>query len=281
MNFIFAILNDRTLRRLRIETEVMDEIIQMIDEKKVNFIGNDITEIGFEGGYKPNEDEVFTIQMTLDDGFNAIPDNTQEIQELSLPEDRIKILGFYKNGDYYFQCFQNRYVLTKNRMVISFSGDTYKKFNDEKALMINDDIHALYHEGKLYFRKFNLAKQIFDLTQFYTEATNNDIESTIGNDLFLGSDCEWMKANSDTVMRKLIKSIEASGVMGDIHPDTREFKRWLTKANINPNIIQNGHIVLPPNKKQCKQILAFINEDIYEGIFSHNIFKSNSKHRNN
>lgn len=281
MNLIFAILNDRSLRRLRIETSTMDEIIQMIEEQKGKFISDDMTEILFEGDYKPNEDEVFTIPMTLDDDFDAIPDNIQEIQELCLPDDRIKILGFYKDGDYCFQCFQNRYVLTKNRMVISFSGETYKKFSDDKALMINDDIHALYHEGKLYFKKFNFAKQIFDLTQFYTEATNNDIDSTIGNDLFLGSDCEWMKANSDTVMRKLIKSINDSGVMGDIHPDSKEFKRWLTKANINPNIIQNGHIVLPQNKKQCKQVLAFLNEDIYEGIFSHNIFKSNSKHRNN
>lgn len=220
MKLIFAILNDRSLRRLRIETQAMDEIIQMFVNQKNGYIGED------------------------------------------------------------FQCFQNRYVLTPKRKVISFMGNTYKKISDEKALMINDDIHAIYHEGKLYFKKFNLAKQIFDLSRFYTEATNNDIDATIGDNLFLGSDCEWMKANSDTVMRKLIKSIEDSGVISNIHPDNREFKKWVRKANIDPNFIQNGHIVLPQNKKQCKQILAFINEDIYEGIFSHNMYRSNSKHRN-
>lgn len=43
---------------------------------------------------------------------------------------------------------------------------------------------------------------------------------------------------------------------------------------------QDGHIVLPKDKKKCKKMLAFLNEDIFEGKFSGNVFRSNSKRPN-
>ena len=47
----------------------------------------------------------------------------------------------------------------------------------------------------------------------FTEETNTDIDNVFGKPLFNDTDCEWMKANSDSVMRKQIKSIENSKIL--------------------------------------------------------------------
>ena len=41
----------------------------------------------------------------------------------------------------------------------------------------------------------------------------SDEPNVFGKPLFNGTNCEWMKANSDSVMRKQIKSIENSKIL--------------------------------------------------------------------
>ena len=117
------------------------------------------------------------------------------------------------------------------------------------------------------------------MSSFYKAATNSDIEETFEQDLFLGSDIEWLKEHSDSVMRKQITLLKKSGLLDSIKVSSKEFKSWAKKADINKDIYSSGHIVLPKNKKQCKIILAFLNEDIFEGVFSKKIFVSNSKYK--
>ena len=90
-----------------------------------------------------------------------------------------------------------------NQYSFGWSDYTYKKFENQKAFII-------YHDGKLYLQSCSIAQPSFDFSLFFTEATNTDIDNVFGKPLFNGTDCEWMKANSDSVMRKQIKSIEIS-----------------------------------------------------------------------
>lgn len=88
-----------------------------------------------------------------------------------------------------------------------------------------------------------------------------------------------MKTHADSVMRKQITLLKKSGLLDTIKVTSRDFKSWAKKAAINQDIYSTGHIVLPKDKKQCKTILSFLNEDIFEGAFSKKIFISNSKHK--
>lgn len=112
----------------------------------------------------------------------------------------------------------NRYILKTDQYSFGWSDNTYKKVENQKALII-------YHDGKLYFRSYSIALPILDFSLLFTEATNTDIDNVFGKPLFNGTDCEWMKANSDSVMRKQIKSIENSKI--------------LTKQNITSNIFRS------------------------------------------
>lgn len=45
------------------------------------------------------------------------------------------------------------------------------------------------------------------------------------------------------------------------------------------DVYNTGHLVFPKSKKECKIILSFLNDDIFEGHFTKSIYLSNSKRK--
>lgn len=278
-DFVFFILTDGSIRKVLLTDEAVRDIVALWEPSYTKFVRDEITEVAFDGSYKPDKDEVLYVTMGLPDSFADIPDNTNNYNEVAIPGDTIKTICLYHDGNYYFQNFMNNYILKTSNIPLIWSGDTFKKFDEQKAFTIEETVNAIYHNGKLYFRSYASARQIFDLSAFYTEATNADIDNVFGNDVFAGTDCEWMKENSDSVMRKQIKSIEDSGILAGLNVTTKKFKSWAKKAGIPEGVYNTGNLVFPKNKKECKVILSFLNDDIFEGHFTKSIYLSNSKRR--
>lgn len=278
-DFLFFVLATGEIRRLTLDDNALQAVVNLWSPSYTEFVSEDITEVPFSGLYKPEKDEVLTVTMTLPDNFSDIPVNTAIYNEVAIPDDNPKTIGLYHDGNYYFQNFLNRYILKPTNIPLVWSDDTYKKFENQKAFTIEKAVTAIYHYGKLYFRSYSSAKLIFDLSPFFTEATNTDIDNVFGKPLFNGTDCEWMKTNSDSVMRKQIKSIENSGILTKLNVTTKVFKSWAKKAGIPEDVYSTGSLVFPKNKKTCKILLSFLNDDIFEGHFTKSIFMSNSKRK--
>lgn len=278
-DFVFFLLSDGTIRKVLLTDEAVQDIVALWERSYPQFISEDITEVEFDGSYKPDKGEVLFVTMDLPRCFSDIPDNTNNYNEISIPGDSIKTVCLYHNGNYFFQNFMNNYIVKASNIPLIWSNNTFKKFDEKKAFTIEEVVNAIYHSGKLYFRSYASARQIFDLSIFYTEATNMDIDNVFGEAVFAGTDCEWMKDNCDSVMRKQIKSIEESGILANLNITTNKFKSWAKKAGIPEEVYNTGSLVFPKNKKVCKIILSFLNDDIFEGHFTKSIYLSNSKRK--
>ena len=278
-DFVFFLLSDGNIRKVLLANEVVQDVVELWEPSYARFISDEITEVAFNGSYKPDKEEVMYVTMELPACFADIPNNTNNYNEIAIPGDSIKTVCLYHNGSYYFQNFMNNYIVKASNIALFWSNDTFKKFEEQKAFTIEETVNAIYHDGKLYFRSYASARQIFDLTAFYTEATNADIDNVLGNNVFLGTDCEWMKENSDSVMRKQIKSIKDSGILAGLNVTTKSFRSWAKKAGIPEGVYNTGNLVFPKNKKECKVILSFLNDDIFEGHFTKSIYLSNSKRK--
>lgn len=278
-DFLFFILDDGTIRKFLLMQDALQDIVALWTGEYSKFIGDDITEVEFKGNYKPDKDEVLYVTMALPDEFSNIPNNTNAYNDVLIPVDEIKTVGLYHDNTFYFQNFMNRYILKTTNIPLVWDNNTYKKFNDEKAFTIEGTVNAIYHDGKFYFRSYASARQILDLSDFYTEATNTDIDNVLGNAVFTGTDCEWMKQNCDSVMRKQIKLIKDSEILAKLKVTTKTFQSWAKKAGIPENVYNTGHLVFPKSKKQCKVILSFLNDDMFEGHFTKSIYLSNSKRK--
>jgi len=278
-DFVFFMLSDGSIRKVLLTAEAVRDIVALWEPSYSKFIGGDIVGVEFDGAYKPDKEEVLYVTMDLPACFADIPDNTNNYNEVAIPGDSIKTVCLYHDGNYYFQNFMNNYIVKASNIALFWSNDTFKKFEEQKAFTIEETVNAIYHAGKFYFRSYASARQIFDLSRYYKEATNADIDTVFGNDVFAGTDCEWMKENSDSVMRKQIKSIEDSGILAKLKVTTKTFKSWAKKAGIPEGVYNTGNLVFPKNKKECKVILSFLNDDIFVGHFTKSIYLSNSKRK--
>lgn len=278
-DFVFFLLNDGSIRKVLLTNEVVQDIVELWERSYSQFISDEISEVAFDGSYKPDKEEVLYVTMDLPECFADIPNNTNNYNEIVIPGDRIKTVCLYHDGNYFFQNFMNNYIVKASNIALIWSNNTYKKLDEQKAFTIEETVNAIYHNGKLYFRSYASARQIFDLSEFYKEATNVDIDNVLGDAVFAGTDCEWMKENCDSVMRKQIKSIEDSGILEGLDVTKRTFKSWAKKAGIPEDVYNTGHLVFRKNKKECKMILSFLNDDIFEGHFTKSIYLSNSKRR--
>ncbi len=228
-------------------------------------------EILFDGNFKIDGDEVLYVEMSLSENLIEANANAIGLGILDINRDDIKTLFWIENDVYYFQNFDKRKLL-QNKNVIFFSGTTYHKL-DEDALIVENMVNAIYKDGKFYFKSYANANKIISLSDFFEEASNETIEEFATNEIF-DLDLNWLKENSDTTIRKQITLIQKSQVIVSASP--RRIKASAKKFNLDI-VMENGKLKLPNDKKACKNILSFLNEQYYFGLISGKKFITNSK----
>ena len=108
------------------------------------------------------------------------------------------------------------------------------------------------------------------------EATNEEV-SEFGNKDNIIIDTTWLLANANTKTRRLIKMVKESGTLDTfMSMDSRKRKKIANSVNIEINIV-DGNLVLPSNVVKVNKVLEFLNEDVYKGLITSHVFKTNSK----
>ena len=103
------------------------------------------------------------------------------------------------------------------------------------------------------------------------------MDEVFGEALF-NTDIQWLKDNADSVMKKQITALKKSGIINIVKPETKKFKDAAKRVGLPDEVYNTDQIVLPKDKKQCKQVLAFLNQDIFPGLLTpKQLFRTNSK----
>ena len=143
----------------------------------------------------------------------------------------------------------------------------------EKALIIENVVNAIYKDGKFYFISYANANKIFSLLEFFEAASDKQIDEFAKIEE-LAADPVWLKANANSLLRKQITLVQKSNILTGSSP-----KKIISAAKKFKLIIalENGKLKLPNDKKQCKDILTFLNEQYYIGLITGNKYRTNSK----
>lgn len=276
---LYALLKNGELRYI----DLADEIVESTGELFVNAekeLMDDKTEpIEFDGRYviRDEENEISYIELKLPEAFNDIPYNQQGITTLDVENDEIKSLVWYQNGALLFQMFTSGNLLESKYVVKFFQEEhTFNRLT-EKAFIINNKIQAIHKDGRLYFKSFPSASKFFDLTASMVEATLAEVND-FGNKNNLAIDVDWLKASANNKTRRLIKMITASGTL-DTFMGMEKRKREKIAKSVNVDISYEGEnkLKLPSDIGKLNKILEFLNEDVYKGLITENIFRTNSK----
>lgn len=242
----------------------------------------------FDGNYKPDEDEYLTIT-----GF-VLPTEIKEALKnpMNVPTYRPKIKKFprikaifvgncEKHGRLFkyrvaFQRFKNDQYISNHRLNLLYDKDSF--FQEKRTGISISSYIDCYYDGSLNFVSFFFTRQIFDLGQYYREATEGEIID-FSNEKILSIENEeaFKKQAADTWVRRRVAIINDLRIL-ESHT-VSEIKAIGKTAGINI-LIYNKKIVIPAEKKEMKKIIGFLVEEVYPGYFSKGTtYMANSKRK--
>ena len=252
--------------------------------------------VEFNGSYKPDADELlfirgFTLDSAITDAIQSplsvpafAPDPKQPpvIKALFMGELRRGGAGTDKgsaNAAYpvvVFQRFRKEQYIARQGISLFHQQDSFvaaEKF----GFTIQENADCLFIGGELRFHSFYYARQVFDLSGYYREATEQDIEAFIQHDKVNIRQTELFKTlSNDAWVRRKIALIRDSGFL-DKHPAAKirtKAKSFGLQVSITSNRLD-----FPDDKKELKLLLKFLDEEIYRGVFSEAVLETNSKRR--
>ena len=286
--FVMVETNESEIKIFRVEltNDAQKEVCDLLGIGTNELIKNRDC-IQFNGSYKPEKNEIFTIKgFNLDQKIiDAVknPIGVAEFVPNRIQPPRIKAVfigkfSMEKGKEQYvlsFQRFKKDQYISKIGISIFHNANTFvqeKRF----GICITDTIDCIIVNDELRFTSFYYARQIFDLSIYYREATDVDIETFINNDVVNVENAIVFKANADSMVRRKIALISDSGIFEKYTAKQIKEKAKLFGLHIST---AKDKLNLPNDKRELKNILRFLDDEIYKGIFSEEIMQTNSKRK--
>ncbi|MBI5268485.1 MAG: DUF4868 domain-containing protein [Burkholderiales bacterium] len=157
------------------------------------------------------------------------------------------------------------------------SQGVYKKF-EGTGLTLDTKIAAKLTGTKLQFSSFFSVRQIFDMTSYFQEATDADIQDFARLDQVSVRSLENLIAASDTWVRRKVWLVRESGILERVPPN--EIRATAAEFGIDVNyesVDGVDKLVLPDGRKELKALLRFLDDDYYKSPLSQTNYLTNSK----
>lgn len=286
---LFALTDDpgNKIVKFAIAHEIQDNLTAFFLGQEREFTDNIEETIEFDGKYKPEQGELLKISNfdDLDNLEDAI------IRPLSVPDitpteeifGTIKALftGYSVDGSakILIQRFEKRRIITNNGFTIFHENNTYRKI-EEIGLTVDGKLTGVLHNGTLTFKSFHVMRQIFDLTDYYKEATDNDIEQFSQLDTIKIENLSNFLSLSDSWIRRKIALVQQSGILESV--PLRTIKAVADGFLVPLKITMENEmqkIDMPNDRKAIKAILRLLDEDYYESPLSQTHCIANSKRK--
>lgn len=283
---LFALVKDPAARvqRFVLDAAVQAELTTYLEAQEASFNSAAIA-IPFDGKYKPDAGEVLVIDNFDDiDGLAAAITNPMGVPEVNpsleffgrvcaLFSGRVEANG---SATVLLQNFDRRRVLSTNGLSIFHSANVFKRI-EGVGLTIDWKLAAILNGTVLKFNSFHNARQIFDLSDHYIEATDADIKTFVATGAIHVDEVALVDL-ADTWIRRKIALVQQSQIltkvpMVEIQAAAAGFGIAIKFISVNGG----DQLVLPETKAELKTLLRFLDEDYYESPLSKTHFITNSK----
>lgn len=286
---LFALIDDdkAPVKRIPLTASLSRELAAMFATQEQELIA-DTSPITFIGSYNVDQGEIFKIDdYPLPQHLISALENplTCNILDLSDGTGKIKALfsGTWQSNEksVSFQVFDSGKLLKQGITIIG-SGDTYRKLEDP-GLVLQDKITAQFKDETLYFKSYHNTKRILDLSRYYIEATDSDLDEFADNELFEFESIETFKENADSVIRKKVALLQKNNVLNglsiqDIQQVASNFNQELPEDHhITVNVNVDGKLVIPEGKRELKELIRFLDEDYVTAPLTKRKCLTNSK----
>jgi len=276
---LYALMKD-LVKLINLNTEIEEDIKKIFIDAANILKPENVEETAFDGEFIARKKEDITyVEYTLPATFRNIPDNQADIPTFNIDEDTPRSIFWYdiERQRYLFQIFNQRNILSNSFILKKLGDNKFTKMND-KAFIVDDKIQAIHENGKLYFASYESANRIFSLNDYVINTTDDDIDN-FTNNVNINLPSTWIKDKANTKTRRLISILNKKNNIAYFNGKAIKTRnRLLSKHGIKARIDENNQIVLSQkNVAELNRVLDFLNEDIFRGPITNNLFHSNSK----
>lgn len=285
----FALVNEGqsvNIRRLYVNQALQQSLKTLFEEQQSGFIPQGVDTIPFDPSYNVDQSEVFTIaNFSLPQSYIDAVRTPRSISQLEMTAEsppRIKSIfaGTYEpsNGSVtlLFQAF-NRSRLLVTGFTILHQGNTFQRLTDP-GLTLDTKLVAVFKDGTLYFHSYKAVNPIVDISQYFAEATDGEIEQVLEHSRLYVEDKESVLKLTDGWMRRRYTAVLASGVLDAVPPRKIVNKAGRFGISLGTRRVNDSDaLVFPKEKKEIKNLLTFLNEGFFEGELTGKLFTTNSQ----
>lgn len=275
--------NSIHLLHVPLHQALQDALAQSWQDQYDAFL-EDIEEIEFDAGYKPEEHERFCINdYELPEWIEG--ENSQTVTDLDVISqneewlESIKgIAGFAQNEEgqeiILFQNFSRSRVIHPGRFIFQ-QNNTYKTAQ-HKGLTLDTNLSAVYdvEQQKLLFHGFRATNTFLPLAEYYEEASENEIREILDHDLFEPEDIEALAVGANQWFRKRFAMLRDSEILDSYSAE--EIQELSENYELDVHIDEDK-IIFPADKHDAKRLLQFLNEEIFRGAITDTLYETNSK----
>jgi len=279
---LFAILQpqkgETPIRAIELNRSDFDSLYSMFSQELWKLKTNVIS---FSGEYKPEFDESLEIKgFKLPEYVKEATDNPLGVDSLTIEDgeiEKLKAVFLVKQSEdeyrIFCQKFKKNQYLSQNFLKVFWDKNTVHSVN-KPGINITNAVDCYYEDGSLFFKSYYIANQIFDLNEYYREATREDLEKFANLDVIaIENDVEELEEMNKWT-RKKIATILDSGVLEK--NNIKNILKFANELNIEFEI-KNKKILFPADKQKQRNILKFLCDEIFRGNLSDNIYETNSK----
>lgn len=280
MNMCALLKKDREIRRISLNQDLQSYLPEYL-APEIEFYEN-AKEQEFTGEYRPEEDENTVLRISnFEFPYEIDVSNFLSIEILRENQiGEIKAIFFINEDMIACQAFDNRKIIKPERMFLLYSGNTFSKI-DSRGLIIDSKIDALFSikEKKILFKSFYSANKIFDLSNYYREATDSEVEKFYKNKIFINTKSLKPEIFSPR-LRKKIFLIERNNVLGLVKKNFSVVCDYAKELNVGNYFDKSkGKIAFPDDKKEIEKLINFLNEDLFKSPISNSVYETNSKRK--
>lgn len=287
----------RAITRLCVDEQTRKLVCSMFDQStKIQIIGNDgapYDVVPYDPDYTitPDQDECMCIDdFVIPSDIETAIKEVGTLEPYRLKRDVIPSIRAVFVCDtsgtapqIAFQRFRSQQYLSPFGFHLFFGSDTAHQRNatgwnggkGEPGITISSVVDCFIDGDGLKFKSSFYANQIFDLSQHLMAASDEQVQDFMGHSSFQVEDLDGVSKGMGVRDRKKIASIMRKNILTEHNVD--EIKGVADQFSFPLNITPEGKIEMPSESRKRRELLAFLDEDIYRGSFSDEVYLSNSK----
>jgi hypothetical protein len=284
---LFAVLRGKQeIRRIPLQQDLQSAVSSLFATQAAAFRSPDDEVLAFDPSLHPGEDQVIKIgAFSVPSQIQQALENPMNVASIAFSAQSVdQIVGLFVGQlqptlHVRFQAFSRRQMLTTSGLSIILSGNTFKRL-EEPGLVLDNRLCALIEGSDLFIRTYAPAARVLDLTSYYREATDEEIDTFAGHERLRCEDTSTLKTAADTWTRRKIALLLKSGLIDSVSP--RKAKKLAAEFDVSVLVKKVGgkdKILLPTDRHALKDLLRFLDEDYYKSPLTKTRYVSHSKRK--